>query len=79
MSCANPGWGSPRIVGEMRKLGIEVAKSTVENISHPPEQTVVSDMEGVSRSPSHQPRVHRFLHRADGALQAAFWPGRSGA
>jgi hypothetical protein len=27
---ANPTWGSPRILGEMRKLGIEVAKSTIE-------------------------------------------------
>jgi transposase InsO family protein len=27
---ANPTWGSPRIVGELRKLGIMVAKSTVE-------------------------------------------------
>jgi transposase InsO family protein len=26
----NPTWGSPRIVGKLRKLGIEVAKSTVE-------------------------------------------------
>ena len=26
----NPTWGSPRIVGELRKLGIAVAKSTVE-------------------------------------------------
>jgi transposase InsO family protein len=30
MSRANPTWGSPRIVGELRKLGIDVAKSTVE-------------------------------------------------
>jgi transposase InsO family protein len=30
MSRANPMWGSPRVVGELRKLGIEVAKSTVE-------------------------------------------------
>ena len=30
MSEANVCWGSPRIVGELRKLGIEVAKSTVE-------------------------------------------------
>jgi hypothetical protein len=30
MSAANPGWGSPRIVGELRKPGIDVAKSTVE-------------------------------------------------
>jgi putative transposase len=27
---ANSTWGSPRIVGELRKLGIDVAKSTVE-------------------------------------------------
>jgi putative transposase len=30
MSRANPLWGSPRIVGELCKLGIHVAKSTVE-------------------------------------------------
>jgi transposase InsO family protein len=27
---SNPTWGSPRIVGELQKLGIAVAKSTVE-------------------------------------------------
>jgi hypothetical protein len=27
---ATPTWGAPRIVGELRKLGIDVAKSTVE-------------------------------------------------
>jgi putative transposase len=27
---ANPTWGAPRIVGELRKVGIEVTKSTVE-------------------------------------------------
>jgi hypothetical protein len=30
ISAANPTWGSPRIMGELRKLGIAVAKSTVE-------------------------------------------------
>ncbi len=30
ISAANPQWGSPRILGELRKLGIAVAKSTVE-------------------------------------------------
>jgi hypothetical protein len=30
MSGANPGWGSPRIVGELAKLDIHVAKATVE-------------------------------------------------
>jgi putative transposase len=29
---ANPTWGSPRIVGELRKLGINVAKSTFHRI-----------------------------------------------
>ena len=30
MSHTNPTWGSPRIVGALRKLGIEVAKSTID-------------------------------------------------
>ena len=30
ISAANPRWGSPRILGELRKLGIPVAKSPVE-------------------------------------------------
>jgi putative transposase len=30
ISAANPRWGSPRILGERRKLGIPVAKSTIE-------------------------------------------------
>jgi putative transposase len=30
MSLASPTWGSPRIVAELKKLGIDVAKSTVE-------------------------------------------------
>ena len=27
---ANPTWGAPRIVGELGKLGIDMAESTVE-------------------------------------------------
>ena len=30
ISVANPSWGSPRFVGELRKLGIDVGKSTVD-------------------------------------------------
>jgi len=30
MGQAHPTWGSPRIMGDLRKLGIEVAQSTVE-------------------------------------------------
>ena len=43
ISRANPDWGSPRIVGELGKLGITVAKSTVEKYrirpSKPPSPT----------------------------------------
>jgi putative transposase len=43
ISAANVRWRSPRIVGELRKLGIEVAKSTVEKYRQrarkPPSQT----------------------------------------
>lgn len=35
---AHPTWGSPRIVGELRKLGIAVAKSTVEKYRPRPKQ-----------------------------------------
>ena len=30
MSVASPTWSSPRIVSELKKLGIDLAKSTVE-------------------------------------------------
>jgi putative transposase len=40
---SNPTWGSPRIVGELHKIGIDVAKSTVETyrprIRKPPSPT----------------------------------------
>jgi putative transposase len=40
---SNPTWGSPRIAGELRKLGINVAKSTVEKyrpqVRKPPSPT----------------------------------------
>jgi putative transposase len=43
MRQSNPTWGSPRIVGELRKLGINVAKSTVEKyrprVRKPPSPT----------------------------------------
>jgi transposase InsO family protein len=35
---ANPTWGAPHIVGELRKLGIDVAKSTVEKYRVRPER-----------------------------------------
>ncbi len=43
MSTANPGWGAPRIHGELGKLGIEVSETTVAKYMvrcrRPPSQT----------------------------------------
>ena len=39
MSTANPGWGSPRIVGELAKLDVHVAKATVEKYMMRPRKT----------------------------------------
>ena len=43
MSVANPGWGAPRIHGELGKLGIQVSETTVAKcmVRHrrPPSQT----------------------------------------
>jgi transposase InsO family protein len=43
MSLANPGWGAPRIHGELLKLGFELSQATVANylVRHrkPPSQT----------------------------------------
>ena len=38
ISIATPRWGAPRILGELRKLGIPVAKSTVEKYRMRPRQ-----------------------------------------
>jgi hypothetical protein len=32
MSAANPLWGTPRIHGELRKLGIEISERTVSRL-----------------------------------------------
>ena len=32
LSAANPLWGAPRIVGELRKIGIDVTKATVDQV-----------------------------------------------
>ena len=41
MSQANPAWGLPRIVGELRKLGIDVAKSTMEKYRVRPQKPLL--------------------------------------
>lgn len=47
VSGANPLWGTPRIIGELGKLGIDVAKSTVDKYRvRPP--SVLANVEGIS-------------------------------
>jgi len=52
MSLANPRWGAPRILGKLRKVGISVAKSTVEKFRvrpprppSPPWRAFLKDLE----------------------------------
>jgi hypothetical protein len=68
MSLENPLWGAPRIHGELLKLGIEVAQSTVSiyMVARPdrPSQTwktfVRNHMEGIAASISSSFRRLRF-------------------
>jgi hypothetical protein len=79
VSGANPLWGTPRIVGELGKLGIQVAKSTVDKYRirsrKPPSATWkaflknhVNDLVSID-----------FLHRTDGPVQTALCPSRARA
>jgi len=60
----NPGWGAPRIYGELLKLGIDVGESSVSKYMvrcrKPPSQTWRT-FSGESRQAA---GLHRFLHGA---------------
>jgi putative transposase len=70
VSGANPLWGTPRIVGELGKLGIKVAKSTVDKYRvrsrKPPSPTWKTFL----RNHVHDLYVDRFVHRTDDSVQA---------
>ena len=67
MSQANPLWGAPRIHGELMKLGIAVAQSTVAIFASVP-QTAVPDLANLPDESSGADGSHRFFHRANGDL-----------
>ena len=77
ISSANPGWGSPRIVGELGKLGIEVAKSTVEKYRVRSSKPLSPTWPAFLKKPRRGTRVDRLLYRAHGELQSAVCAGRS--
>ena len=67
MSQANPLWGAPRIHGELLKLGIEVAQSTVAKYPRRPGKPPpdVANLLDQSYGPD---GLHRLLCGADGDL-----------
>jgi len=76
MSRATPLWGSPRIHGELLKLGFDVAQSTVAKYMvrrrGPPSQ----DWKAFQRN--HAPdiaAIDMFVVRTDHRFQIALWPG----
>ena len=64
MSQANPLWGAPRIHGELLKLGIAVAQSTVAR--HLPRPR--TNLANLSDESSDADSGYRFFHCADGDL-----------
>ena len=59
----NPGWGAPRIHGELLKLGIDIGESSVSKyMVRPP--AALTDLAHLPRQSRHAVGVHRLLHRA---------------
>ena len=58
----NPGWGAPRIHGELLKLGIDIGETSVGKYMvrsrKPPSQTWRTFLD----KPRLAARLHRFLH-----------------
>jgi hypothetical protein len=66
MSLENPLWGAPRLHGELLKLGIEVAQSTVAK----PARKVRPDVGDLPAQSCGRYRRHGLPRRADDQLSA---------
>jgi hypothetical protein len=73
----NPTWGSPHIVGELGKLGIAVAKSTVEEIHGKSKQTTESDMAKLFKESYKGFSIYRLHRCTDGTIHDALCFGIS--
>src|SRR5262249_1124949 len=51
MAAANPLWGAPRIHGELRKLGIDVAERTVSRLISNRRPPALTDVANIPRQP----------------------------
>ena len=77
MSVENPLWGAPRIHGELLKLGIEVAQSTVAKYMAKRRPGVGPDVEDVLAQSCGWHRRHGLPCGSDDQLSAAVCAGRS--
>jgi len=64
----NPDWGAPRIHGELLKLGIDIAQSSVSALP----QTAVSHLAHLPGEPCPTAGLDRFLHRATIRFQVLY-------
>jgi hypothetical protein len=75
MSRATPLFGSPRIHGELLKLGFDLAQSTVAKYMGQTTRSAVAGLENLPPQPCPRHRWHRPIRRADHRLQIALWLG----
>jgi hypothetical protein len=60
----NPGWGAPRIHGELLKLGIDIGESSVSKYMVPSRKPPSQTLAHISGESLHAAGLHRFLHGA---------------
>src|SRR6202040_2360658 len=79
MSRANCLWGAPRIHGELIKLGIEIAQSTVAKYMIKRPRRPGQKLDDLPAQPRGRDCGGRSLRRAHDRLQVALWPGHPGS
>ena len=79
LSMANPHWGSPRILGELPKRGIAVAKSTVEKYRVRPHRPPAPSGRAFLKTHVSEIVALDFFHRPNGQLSGALRAHRARA
>jgi len=64
MCWENPGWGAPRIHGELRKLAIDIVESSVSKYMVHGPQAAVSDLAHIPGESCQTVDLYRLFHRA---------------
>jgi len=71
----HPLWGAPRIHGELLKLGIDIARSSVANYMPRRHGSPFPGLAGLPGQPHRPHRGHRSVRRSDDRFQAALRAG----